>query len=176
MTGRVLSLDQSLSSTGWALFDDGQVTGGAWPLCEGIRNRAHGFITLFHHLDAMHKGHGLVEIVHEDVISGPKDKTPKRVALFGLVAIIELFAVSRKIAVTAYPSAKWRSTFFSDEERKAFRGKDWKRPAVERSRQLGRDPLTDDEAEAFAILDHHLHCKRIIPPWRAANPFLETLA
>ena len=176
MSGAILSLDQSLSGTGWALLRDDDVVGGSWPLCDGIKQRAQGFRVLFQRLDFMHTTHGLAEIIHEEVISGPKDTTPKRVALFGLVAIIELFAASRGIAVTAYPSDKWRSTFFSPEERKQFRGKDWKRPAIERSRQLGRDPETDDEAEAFAILDHHLHCKRIMPTWRTAHPFLETLA
>ena len=174
--GAILSLDQSLSGTGWVLLAGDQVTGGVWPLCDGIRHRAQGFRTLFGYLDAMHKDHQLAEILHEEPISGPKDTTPKRVALFGLVAIIELFGVSRGIKVTAHPSQSWRGTFFSAEERKQFRGKDWKRPAIERSRQLGHDPSTDDEAEAFAILDHHLHCQRIIPPWRVAHPFLETLA
>lgn len=173
--GAILSLDQSLSSTGWALLTGEEVDCGAWPLCEGIRNRAYGFLELFRHLDAMHRGHGFTEIVHEEPISTRVDKTPKQVALFGLVAVIELFAVSRNITVTAYPANKWRSTFFNAEERKQFRGKDWKRPAIERCRQLGRDPNTDDEAEAFAILDHHLHCQRIIPPWRRDNPFLHTL-
>lgn len=149
---------------------------GSWPLCEGIRNRAHGFLTLFRHLDAMHKTSALAQIAHEEPIARKIDKTPKQVALFGLVAVIELFATSRGIEVSGYQSDKWRSTFFSAEERKHFRGKDWKRPAIERARQLGRDPQTDDEAEAFAILDHHLHCKRIMPQWRTANPFLETLA
>lgn len=177
MSGGILSLDQSLSNTGWCLLDGAEVHSGNWPLCDGIRNRAQGFRVLFQSLDATHRNFGgLVEIVHEDVISGPKDNTPKRVALFGLVAIIELFAVSRGIEVTPYPADKWRATAFSDEERKHFRGKDWKRPAIERCRQLGRDPNTDDEAEAFLLLDHHLHCKRIMPTWRETYPFLETLA
>lgn len=149
---------------------------GHWPLCEGIRTRALGFLTLFRHLDQVHKGYGLDAIMHEEPISLKIDKTPKQVALFGLVAVIELFGASRNIPVTPYRTDDWRGTFFSDEERKHYRGKDWKRPAVERSRQLGLDPSTDDEAEAFAILDHHLHCMRITPAWRTANPFLETLA
>lgn len=178
MTDRaMLALDQSLSSTGFALLDGPDLTTGSWPLCEGIGQRAQAFRVLFHHLDALNRQcGGLAEIVHEEVVLKPTDKRDKCVALFGLVAIIELFGVSRGIEVTAYPSDKWRATAFSDEERKHFRGKDWKRPAIERCRQLGRDPNTDDEAEAFLLLDHHLNCRRIMPTWRELHPFLETLA
>lgn len=176
MSGALLALDQSLSSTGWALLAGEELDTGAWPLCQGIRNRAHGFLELFRRMEEVHRATPLSEIVHEEPIALRIDKTPKQVALFGLVATIELFAVSRRIAVTAYRSDQWRATAFNDEERKHFRGKDWKRPAVERARQLGRDPNTDDEAEAFLVLDHHLHCQRIKPAWRNAYPFLETLA
>lgn len=177
MDRAILALDQSLSNTGVALLDWPDVTTTNWPLCDGIRNRSQGFRVLFQHMDALHRNcGGLVEIIHEEVVLKPTDKRDKCVALFGLVAIIELFAVSRGITVTPYPADKWRATAFSDEERKHFRGKDWKRPAIERCRQLGRDPNTDDEAEAFLLLDHHLYCKRIMPPWRETYPFLETLA
>jgi len=171
MAGKaILCLDQSLSGTGFALLpESGDLLTGSWKLCDGIRNRASGFRELFARLDAMNKGHGLGLIAHEEPISGKIDTTPKRVALFGLVAIIELYGISRGIDVRSYPSQSWRSSFFTKDERKALRGSDWKRAAVERSRQLGLDPMTDDEAEAFAILDHHLLLHRIQPEWRKSN-------
>lgn len=176
MSGAILSLDTSLSNTGWALLAGEELDGGAFELCGGVRQRAHGYLRLWRFLVETHDKTPLAEIVHEDVFSGRKDKDAKRIALFGLVTTIELFGVSRGIPVTPYRSDQWRSTAFNDEERKHFRGKDWKRPAIERARQLGRDPHTDDEAEAFLVLDHHLHCQRIMPPWRTEHPFLETLA
>lgn len=172
----ILILDQSLSSTGFALWDGSDVQSGAWPLCDGIRNRDQGFRALFQKLDAIHKESPLGLIGYEEPFSGPKDTTPKRVALFGLVAIIELFCVSRGIDHRSYPSQSWRGSFFSKEERQALRGSDWKRAAIERARQFGLDPMTDDEAEAFAILDHHLLKHRIIPSWRSRNPVLNPVA
>lgn len=176
MSGAILCLDQSLSNTGWALLDGDFLDTGNWPLCQGIRDRAAGFRELWWKMEATHQAHPLAEIVHEEPIATRVDKLPKQVALYGLVAVIEFFAISRRIVVTSYRSDKWRATAFSDEEIKHYRGKDWKRPAIERARQLGRDPNTDDEAEAFLCLDHHLHCQRIMPVWRTEHPFLETLA
>lgn len=120
-------------------------------------------------LDNMHKDHGLAEIVHEEPALGAVNKGAQQIgAAMGLVAIIELFACSRGLPEPiGYPPQSWRGTWFSKAERAAIRGKDWKRPAIERARQLGFDPLTGDEAEAVAILDHHLHKRRITPPWRA---------
>jgi hypothetical protein len=172
----ILSLDQSLSSTGFALFGESLIASGAWPLCDGVDDRDRGFLELFGHLDRLHKGHGLIAILHEEPLLMRIDKTPKLIGLYGLVAVIELFGKSRKIPVVSYEARSWRSSFFSKAERAALKGKDWKRPAVERARQLGQNPTSHDEAEAFAILDHHLIKRKITPPWRAGAPMLEPVA
>lgn len=165
--GSLLILDQSLSSSGFALWDGSDVTSGTWPLCESEAQRALGFRELFHRLDAMHRANVLREIVHEAPPLGTVNQGAGQIfGKIGLVAIIELFACSRCIAVTSYAVQSWRGTFFTKAERQALRGRDWKRPAILRCRQLGFDPATDDEAEAIAILDHHLLKQKITPPWR----------
>ena len=173
----IVSLDQSLSNTGFAKWrpGEGSIESGALPLCGGVPERRHGFLELWRLLDAWHKSEAITAICHEEPISGPADKTPTRIALFGLVAIVELFSVSRSIPVFGYDSRNWRGTFFSKEERAFASGERWKRLAVERCRQLGFDPATHDEAEAIGILDHHLHRMKVAPPWREANPFLPVL-
>lgn len=177
-----LSLDQSFSSTGFVIEAGGLILKrGAFPLSEGKAMRGQGFRVLFLWLDAHHKEFGFDTIVHEEVLKLKKDHPQKLVGLYGLVAVIELFAASRGIdTVIAYPSAKWRETFFSKEERVGIRvaaaDDKWKQAAKARAEQLGYECRTDDEAEAFAILDHHLHALKIKPPWREANPFLPTVA
>lgn len=179
MAGSILVLDQSLSSTGFALLDEGQraILSGAWPLCDGEANRAEGFRQFWGHLDRMHKGHPLGTIVYETPPLGTVNKGAAQIfGKIGLVAIAELFACSRGIAIRGYPPQSWRGTFFSKAERAALKGKDWKRPAIERCRQLGFDPVTHDEAEAIAILDHHLLKLKITPSWRAGAAMLDPVA
>lgn len=172
---RILSLDQSLSSCGWALWDEGedQIQSGAWPLADGIRHRASGFTQLFRNMAALHDEKPISIIAHETPLKMPIDKREKLVALYGLVATIELFCDARGIQCTSIGIEDWRKTFYSPEERKGRPY--WKRMAIERSRQLGFDPRINDEAEAIAILDHQLHVMQITPSWRLQNPFLEGL-
>lgn len=168
--GTILFLDQSLSSTGFALWDGSDIyETGAWPLSGGIdkNQRAHGFRELFGKLDATHKKWTLAQIIHETPVFGAVNKGEDQlIATAGIVAIIELFAISRGIPMGSYPPQSWRATFFTKDERKSIRGKDWKRPALLRARQLGFNPFSHDEAEAIAICDHHLHKINITPPWR----------
>lgn len=180
----ILSLDQSLSSTGFVLLKAGSaILSGSWPLCDGAKNRALGFRELWGKLDAMHKGHGLDRILHERPSFGAANQGEDQlIGAIGMVAVIELFACSRSIPIDAYSVQSWRSTFFTKAERKAIAAKpsrvrDWKRPAVERARQLGFDPITHDEAEAIAIADHHLLKHKITPAWRGkAGPMLDPVA
>ncbi len=170
MAGALLALDQSLSATGWALLDPvagGAVQSGSWPLCDGSRNRAEGFREIWRRLDELHKSVGLASIVYEEPPLGTVNKGADQIfGKIGIVAIVELFALSRGLSIASYYPQSWRATFFAKAERAALKGKDWKRPAIERCRQLGFDPVTHDEAEAIAILDHHLHKAKITPFWR----------
>lgn len=179
----VLVLDQSLSSTGFALLREGSaVLTGSWHLCDSSGNRALGFRELWSKLDAMHKGYGLDLIVHEKPSFGAANKGEDQlIGAVGMVAIIELFTVSRSIRIASYASRSWRSTFFTRTERKIIAAKptrlrDWKRPAILRARQLGFDPASHDEAEAIGIADYHLLKNKTTPEWRAGDLLLESVA
>lgn len=184
MPETILFLDQSLSSTGFLLLKPASIVlSGSWPLCDGAKNRALGFRELWGKLDAVHKGHSLGMIVHESPSFGAVNQGEDQlIGAIGMVAIIELFANSRGINVADYSVQSWRTTFFTKAERKAIAAKpkkvrDWKRPAIERARQLGFDPITHDEAEAIGIADHHLLKHKITPPWRGkAGDMLEPVA
>lgn len=172
---RFVALDQSLSSCGYAVWDSGNPLprSGAWPLCEGVGQRALAFLALRRELIALHKEEPIDILAHEKPIKMPSDKLDKLLGLYGLVAHIECFAAGKRIRCTSVDSRSWRATWFNGM---AVEGRtDLKRMAIERARQFGMDPVTDDEAEACGILDHVMHLEKITPPWRAANPMLATL-
>lgn len=176
MSRRILYLDQSLSNTGWALWQAGEdLVSGSWPLAKGTRLRGEAFRSLFGHLDRMHKIHQLTEICHEQPVFGAANQGEDQlIASVGLIGIIELFACSRSIEVRSVRVQSWRTTWFLKHERKAINAmpakrKDWKRRALMRAEQYGFDPLSHDEAEAIAICDHDLLSQRITPEWRAAD-------
>ena len=178
--GNTLFLDQSHSSTGFALYkpvDGGTMISGEWPLGIGVKHRAEGFRELFGKLDAMNKGHGLDRIVHEEPVLGAVNKGADQIiATIGLVAVIELFAISRDIPTTSIGVGTWRTTWFMRDERRALKGKDWKHPAVVRARQLGFDPVDHNEAEAIALCDHYMHTLKLVPPWRKGSIMLDPVA
>lgn len=185
MPDKVLVLDQSLDSTGFVLLEgNSAILSGAWPLCEGAKNRALGFRELWGKIDAMHKGHGIAKIVHEAPVFGAPNKGHNEiVGAIGLVGVIELFSVSRGLPKpSAYSPRSWRTTFFTKQERKAMSAKpkkvrDWKYAAIQRARQYGHDPATHDEAEAIGIADHWLLKCEIMPKWREeASGMLDPIA
>lgn len=179
----ILALDQSLESTGFALFADGAIVmSGSWHLCDGAKNRSIGFRELFTRLDKLHKGRGFTEIVHEAPAFGAVNKgADQLVGAIGMIAIIELFAQSRGLpAPRSHAPISWRTSWFRKIERKAIAAKpqrlrDWKRPALLRARQYGFDPKSHDEAEAIAILHHDLIRSGIEPPWIGEGRNLEAI-
>lgn len=172
---RILALDQSLSNTGYAVWDEDKPipVSGAWPLCEGVAHRALAFVDLRRNLVALHRDTPIDLIAHENPIKMPIDKLDKLIGLYGLVAVIEGFARSKRIRCIGYDVRNWRGTWFTGMQVK--QNDDLKRLAIERARQFGMSPLTHDEAEACGILDHTMHLEKITPPWRVAAPFLSTL-
>lgn len=173
MGRRFLALDQSLSSCGFALWDEGDPLprSGAWPLCDGRgANRSKAFIGLHREIGAIHREKPISRIACEMPLKLGRDKVPKLIGLYGLVAHIESYAEIRLIAMHPLVAARsWRSTFLGAHGVEGDPAH-LKRLAVEKCRHFGMDPETDDEAEAIGIMDHMLHQLRIMPPWRAAQP------
>jgi hypothetical protein len=171
---RILALDQSPSSTGFALWDEGAIVTGAWPLCEGIARRAIGFNEISSRLLDVHRAAPIDLIAYEQPIKRPSDKVEKLIALYGVAAMIEAFCQKRHIRCFVIGQHQWRESYFGKKH--GIKGsEDLKRAAIVRGRQYGFDPITHDEAEAIAILDHQLLSMKIMPAWREANPFLPML-
>lgn len=173
---RLLALDQSLSSTGFALWDETMTKpqSGAWPLCEGVKNRARGFVQIHKNIAQFHKQNPIDYIIFEQPIKTPKDKLETLIGLYGLAAHIESYACIKGIRFGSVSQQKWRSTWLGADA-KSKKSVDLKRLAVLRSRQFGLDPITHDEAEAIGILDHQMHILGIIPKWRIDNPMISMI-
>ena len=170
---RFLALDQSLSSTGFAVWDEGDALprSGSWPLCDGIKSRPLAFVGIHREIGTIHRERPISAIAYEQPIKTPSDMVETLIGLYGLAAHIESIAHVKLIPLERVDARSWRSTFIGKEAHGV--GSDRvKRMAVERCRHFGMDPLTHDEAEAVGILDHYLHTLKIVPPWREANPFL----
>lgn len=175
MTLNILALDQSHSSCGFALITREGVSSGAWALAESLRYRAAGFFELRKRVTRIHKATPIHTIAHETPLLTRTDTPERLIALYGLVATIEAWAWPRGIAVISVDAKDHRATWLPDAGKRIGRD-EWKRLAIERARQYGFDPRTDDEAEALAILDNVLLSRKFVPTWREANPFLQTLA
>jgi len=175
---RFLALDQSLSSCGFALWDEGDPLplSGSWKLADGIHNRPLAFIGLHREIGRIDRERKITILAHETPILTGRDKVPKLIALYGLVAHIESIGHIRNIATVSVDAFDWRTTFLGpSKERKGASPFQLKRWAEQRCEQLGIAVDGHDQAEAVAILDHLLHEQRIMPPWRIANPFLPPL-
>lgn len=178
MSGRrFLALDQSPSSTGYALWEDGfdLPVSGAWPLCSGTATRHLGFVAIHTSIGTLHKEKRITDLAYEQPIKRPSDKVENLIALYGVAAHIESIAYVKGITnPLRIKQGDWRATWLGPKTH--GRGREaLKRLAIERARHYGMDPETDDEAEAIGILDHMLLLNKIIAPWRMAHPFLPML-
>lgn len=181
---RILTLDQSLARTGWARSTGGHdFRSGSWPLSPGTGMRGEAYRELWVKLAAEHQREPIDVIAHEAPVFGAANKGEAQLlATTGMIGVIELFAINFGIEVVSHAVQTWRGTWFRKDERKIIaarpaRFRDWKGPAAERARQYGFEPASHDEAEAIAIMDHHLLriCK-ITPPWREQQLELESIA
>ena len=173
---RFLAIDQSLTSTGWALWEPEQdlPCSGSWKLCEGVKSRALGFAELRGHLLALHRATPISSITFEQPVLAPKDKMEKLIGLYGLAATVECFAQPRQIDCQFVNVKTWRKTFLGPGY-KDLRPDEAKAAAMKMARFYGQRVSNHDEAEAFGILDHALLKARVKIPWREAQPLAPTV-
>lgn len=167
---RVLALDQSLTSTGFALFESGweKPVCGVWSLADSLKHMDRGFVRIQQNIMSLHREGALDYIVYEQPIKRPTDKLDKLIALYGLVAHIRSLCAAVGIPYFVAGIDRWRSHFIPP----APCTDDWKWLAVKRCRELGFDPENHDAAEACGILDYQLHVLGIQPPWAKTGALL----
>lgn len=143
------------NSLGWAASLDGGTESGVMDLTlagSSVGKRLLRYHGKLHELLL----HYMVDAVWcERVWVGEKTHQETARTLFGIQAITEMVAAATGIQFHLVQPVTWRAHFLGKIPRGTKR-KELKRLAVERCRQLGIEPRTDDEAEAVGILDYGL--------------------
>jgi hypothetical protein len=170
---RILALDLSKRSTGWACASvtDAKPSYGHWVLGSEFTSNGRVFGKLHQNMSELN-GLGRIDCVfYEDAINilpGAQHTNVHAIKLAsGLIAHAESWgeAMGCRI-VRAVNMATWRRSFFGNIGRKHGRS-DLKDYAMERARQLGCTPRNDDEADAIGILDYAIESLGHVPVWRA---------
>jgi hypothetical protein len=175
---RVLALDLSKRSAGWAIWgeDDTKEASGWWSLGSEYTSSGRAFGNLHQKLSDLNSLRKIEAIFYEEpldprFLSGMTNKDTLAV-LAGLAAHAESWgdAMSCRI-VRAVNQVTWRRHFLGPVGRpKDENGKriaiDWKRLAMEKCAAHGLKPAKHDQAEALGILDYSLNTLGMTAPWR----------
>ena len=167
---RVLALDLSKRSAGWAMWAVGEErpASGAWELGSEYTSRPETFVRL-HQRMSEQTAFGLPDAVfYEEPIQAVQLQGHTNIETLKLVAGLAAHAESWAEAmgcriIRGVNLATWRRHFLGKMPR-ATKTAELKGYAVERCRQLGFRPRVHDEAEALGILDYACETLSILPP------------
>jgi hypothetical protein len=170
---RVLGLDLSKRSTGWACWapGDDRAHSGVWELGSEYTSRGRVFANLHQRMSDLHALGPIDAIFFEETIdprklSGHTNADTLRV-LSGLAAHTESWGEAMGCQVV-HPvnQVTWRR-FFLGKMPAATKSEQLKDYAMRRARQLGFHPQKHDQAEAIGIMDFGCEQVGVTPPWRA---------
>lgn len=169
---KIIALDLSKRSTGWAVWDEGwdmprygSVQLGSEFTCDGrtyiklhqvlsdLRATLTKFETIY-----------FEEPINPNALSGHTNIDTLRV-LAGLAAHTLSYASALGLRAQAVNITSWRRHFVGRMPR-GTKSKEWKEYAIERCQQYGWKPRKDDEADALGILDYGCELQGVTPPWR----------
>jgi hypothetical protein len=179
---RILGLDLSKRSAGWACWAEGDALAASstWVLGSEYtsRGRTHG--NLHRALSDLASLGAIDAIFYEEPLNlGPhagftNAETMK--LLIGLAEHVESWGAEMQCRIVrAVNQSTWRRDFLGKMPR-ATKSAQLKDYAMARCRQLGFRPLKHDQAEAIGILDHACESLGITPPWRANEVLRPMLA
>lgn len=176
---RILALDLSKSSTGWAVWgpDDAHVASGHWVLGSEFTSRGRAFAKLHEKMTDLHSIGAIDAVFYEQpmnmAIAGKMNDFATPMLLMGLAAHAESWgeAMGCRIIRDVH-MATWRRHFIGSIKR-GTRKADLKSYVLQRCRELGFNPRRDDESDAIGILDYACDALGIFPYWRQANPLVQ---
>lgn len=179
---RVLALDLSKHSAGWAVWgeDDARAISGTWILGSAFTSPGRTYAKLHENMSGLHQIGAIDAVFYEEpldprFLSGTTNKETVAV-LFGLSAHAESWADAMGCRIIrAVNQVTWRRHFLGPVGRpKDERGKkipvDWKGLAIARCRALGFKPDKHDQAEAIGVLDFACDSLGMAMPWHASAP------
>lgn len=175
---RLLALDLSKRSSGWAYFARGaeRPYHGCWDKLASEYTEEHGQI--FYHLYAELMNTYAVMPFDRIYAEEPINHLPQAVQTnaesvrlhLGLAATVELFAYTKSLGKVRWVNmARWRRHFLGKVP-KGQRGTDLKFMAIRQCKELGLHPHKHDDAEALGILDYACDAEAVPMPWRALQP------
>lgn len=170
---RILALDLSKRSTGWACasVDDAKPSYGHWVLGSEYTSNGRVFLKLHQNMSELNTLGRIDAVFYEDAINilpGAQFTNVHAIKLAsGLIAHADSWgdAMGCRI-VRAVNLATWRRSFFGNIGRKHGRS-DLKQYSIDRAKQLGFSTRNDDEADAIGILDYAIESLGHVPVWRA---------
>jgi hypothetical protein len=168
---RILALDLSKASAGYAVWEQGSQTvlSGCWELGSAFTSKGQTFRKLYRNLTDLHQIGKISAVFYEKPLNlGPgSGNTNQNVIdlLIGLAMHVESWsdAVGVKIVRDVH-QASWRKHFLGSMKR-GTKSKDLKDYAMERCQQYGFAPQRHDQAEAIGILSYAAMSLGIKPYW-----------
>jgi hypothetical protein len=178
---RIVGLDLSKSSTGWATWAPGEaeLASGTWQLGSEFTSRGRVFARLHENMMALESlGHVdawfYEEPIHPAQLQGQTNADTIKLAA-GLAMHVESAAEAFGARfIRAVNMSTWRREFLGKLPR-SMRTADLKDMAMQRCRQLGFKPLKHDQAEAIGICDYACASLDLVPFWRTQEVLRPTL-
>ena len=168
---RILALDQSETSTGYAVWgpEDAKVHSGFKQLGSEYTSPGLVFAKLHELMSDLHAVGSIDAVFYETPrhLSGwnQQSNANAHLLLVGLAAHIESWCAAMAIRPPrSVNMATWRRHFLGPMGRNK-KSPDLKDMAMQRARQLGFKPLRHDEAEAIGILDFACDALKLRPYW-----------
>ena len=176
---RILALDLSKSSTGWAVWgkDDARLSSGTWQLGSEYTSNGLVFAKLHQRMSDINLLGAIDAVFVEDALdaralSGNTNIQTLKLAS-GLGSHAESWAEAMGCRIfRAVNQTTWRRHFIGSM-RRGTKSVDLKEYAMQRCRDLGFKPQKHDEAEAIGLLDYACDDLGFLPPWRANIPLVQ---
>lgn len=169
---RILALDLSKSSTGWAFWERGtdNAKHGTKVLGSEMTTNGATYIKLHTWLSEMHLVFQFDAIYFEQTVTPDHlrghTNAETLLLLAGLSEHTKSFAEAYGIRLIKSVKPDDWLKFYCGRSMRFQKRKLRKQYSMERSRQLGFNPRRDDEADALGILDYACELNGITPPWR----------
>jgi len=169
---RILALDLSKRSAGWAVWGKGDqnLASGVWTLGSEFTSKGTTFGRLHGEMTAIHELGAIDAVFYEKPLNlgpgaGPATNQDTIDVLIGLAMHAESWADAMGCRIIReVHQATWRRHFLGKMPR-ATKSAELKDYAMARCRQLGFRSLKHDQAEAIGILDYACDSLSIVPPW-----------
>lgn len=169
---KVIALDLSKRSTGWACWQEGweKPRYGSVQLGSEFTSDGQTYVKLHQLLNELRTTICRFETLYFEEplnpqsVGGHTNIDTLRV-LSGLAAHAQSYGHAVRVRTQAVNITSWRKHFIGRMPR-GTKSKELKDYAIERCQQYGWLPRKTDEADALGILDYAIDLQGVTPPWR----------